>query len=137
MEKDKSFLGTGWSFPPEFDKPLEEVVMKSNEEDIRESLAVILSTQLGERIMVPKFGCNLRDILFESLNLTTKTYAENLIRDAVLYFEPRINILSITIDESSEFDGVLLIKIDFIVRATNTRTNMVYPYYRQEGTDVR
>lgn len=135
MNQKIAFLGTGWSFPPEFDHTLGEVVMSSDNKDIQESLSVILSTRLGERIMLPIFGCNLDDLLFNSLDLTTKSLAIERINDAILYYEPRINVLSITIDESQELEGVLLINIEYQIRATNSRMNMVYPFYKIEATE--
>lgn len=136
MEIDDAFLGTGWSFPPEFSKPSKLVVMSSNEIDIKESLEIILSTRLGERIMNPKFGCNLEEILFKPLNLTLITYTRNLIENAILYFEPRIDVNDIKFDTSSNLEGVLLIEIDFTVRSTNSRMNMVYPFYKIEATNL-
>lgn len=135
MNKKITFLGTGWSFPPEFNVQLGEVMMSSDEQDIQQSLSVILSTKLGERVMLPSFGCNLDDLLFENLDLTTETLAKERIKDAILYYEPRINLLSISIDESQELEGVLLIQVDYEIRATNSRMNLVYPFYKIEATE--
>lgn len=135
MNQKVAFLGTGWSFPPEFSPQLGEVIMSSDEQDIQESLSIILSTKLGERVMLPIFGCNLDDLLFENLDLTTKTLAIERINDAILYYEPRINVLSVFINESRELEGVLLINVDYQIRATNSRMNMVYPFYKIEATE--
>lgn len=132
----ESFLGTGWSFPPEFSKSSEMVVMSSDEKDIKESLEIILTTRLGERIMKPSFGCNIEEALFKPLNLTLVTDMKNLIENAILYFEPRIDVNNIDLDDSNETDGILLIKVDFTIRSTNTRSNMVYPFYRIEATNL-
>lgn len=110
--------------------------MRSGSDDIRESLEVILTTRIGERIMEPKFGCNLEEVLFKTLDLTLKTYASGLIRDAILYYEPRIDVNEIDVTQGDDLGGMLLIRIDYTIRATNSRTNMVYPYYRTEGTDI-
>lgn len=136
MADNTSFLGTGWSFPPEFDKGSKTVVMTSDEIDIKKSLEILLSTRLGERIMVPKYGCNLDDMLFEPLNLTLKTYVVELIRTAILYFEPRIDVIKIDISESDDLEGKFLILLEYLIRATNARANLVFPFYRAEGTDV-
>mgnify|MGYP002473753296 FL=1 len=135
MNQKVAFLGTGWSFPPEFSPQLGEVIMSSDEQDIQESLSIILSTKLGERVMLPIFGCNLDDLLFENLDLTTKTLAIERINDAILYYEPRINVLSVSINESRELEGVLLINVDYQIRATNSRMNMVYAFYKIEATE--
>ncbi|MBQ0734502.1 GPW/gp25 family protein [Aquimarina celericrescens] len=136
MENKKSFLGVGWSFPPEFSKKSNMVKMISDEEDIKSSLEILLSTRLGERIMFPDYGCNLDELLFESLNRTLITYVTELIRTAILYHEPRIDVDRIDITESDTLQGELFIKVDYIVRATNSRNNVVFPFYLEEGTDI-
>ena len=86
--------------------------------------------------MNPLYGCNLDDLLFAPLNLTLKTYVVDLIETAILYFEPRIDLNKIEINENNDLEGELLIELDYTVRSTNTRRNLVYPFYRGEGTDV-
>lgn len=136
LEEKGSFLGRGWKFPPEFNQKTNEVEMSTNEQDIEESLNILLSTRIGERIMLPEYGCNLDELLFSPLNLTLKTYVIDLIKTAILYFEPRIDVLKIDITNSDEIEGELLIDLDYKIRATNSRRNQVYPFYRGEGTDV-
>jgi uncharacterized protein len=136
METYRSFLGRGWGFPPEFRRLTKEVNMLEDEADIKSSLEILLSTRLGERVMVPKYGCNLDELLFKPLTLTLKTYVIDLIKTAILYHEPRIEINKINIDSTSELEGVLLINLDYTVRATNSRKNMVYPFYKQEGNEL-
>ncbi|MNJ97382.1 Lysozyme [compost metagenome] len=136
MEINESFLGTGWSFPPSFDKTSRFVRMSSDEKDIMESLQVLLSTRPGERIMVPGYGCSLETLLFESINLTLTTQITEIIRTAILYYEPRIDLESITLDEEYILDGRIDIIIDYRIRTTNSRQNMVYPFYRNEGNDI-
>ena len=136
MENSKSFLGTGWSFPPEFDNNQKSVVMTSDEEDIKKSLEILLATRLGERIMQPSYGCNLEELMFKPLNLTLKTFVVDLIKTAILYHEPRIDVEKIDIDPTNELAGELLILVDYRIRATNSRANLVFPFYKAEGTDV-
>lgn len=136
MNENKSFLGRGWSFPPEFSKEIRSVKMLEDEADIKSSLQILLSTRLGERIMVPGYGCNLEELLFSPLNLTLKTYVIDLIKTAILYHEPRIDVKKIDIDPTDELNGVLLINIDYIIRSTNSRMNMVFPYYKEEGNEL-
>lgn len=135
MNISKSFLGRGWSFPPQFIKSSEEVKMLEGEDDIQSSLEILLSTRLGERIMVPDYGCNLDDMLFQSLDLTLKTYVIDLIRTAILYYEPRINVNEIKLFPDRDTEGLLLIDIDYTIRTTNSRRNMVYPFYKGEGNE--
>ena len=134
MSTDRTFLGRGWGFPPEFNRAAKGVGMLENEADIESSLEILLSTRLGERIMQPDYGCNLDEMVFEAMNLTMRTYLKDLVEHAVLYHEPRIQLEKLTIDSSQEIEGVLLIRIDYLVRTTNSRFNYVYPYYKNEGT---
>jgi len=136
MNTSKSFLGRGWGFPPTFDNTTKAVEMLSDEADIKSSLEILLSTRLGERIMVPGYGCNLDKLIFEPLNLTLKTFVIDLIKTAILYHEPRIDAQKINIDSTNELEGVLLINIDYVVRSTNSRKNMVFPFYKGEGNEL-
>ena len=136
MNPDKAFLGRGWGFPPSFDKASKGIVMLEEEKDIESSLEILLSTRLGERIMAPNYGCNLDEMVFEAMNLTLVTYLKDLVEHAILYFEPRIDLENLDVDTSLEAEGILLIKIDYTVRATNSRFNFVYPFYKNEGTNL-
>lgn len=136
MGTDTTFLGRGWSFPPEFNRASKSVAMLENEADIESSLDILLSTRLGERIMQPNYGCNLDEMVFEAMNLTMRTYLKDLVENAILYHEPRIALEGLEIDTSEENEGVLLIRIDYRVRTTNSRFNHVYPFYRNEGTNL-
>jgi phage baseplate assembly protein W len=136
MIKERSFLGTGWGFPPTFVRGLRGVETVSDEEDIRQSLAILLSTEVGERVMQPKYGCNLRRLLFEPLDLTLQAYMKDLIKTAILYFEPRIVLDDVTFELDSDA-GRIDITIDYTVTTTNTRNNFVYPFYLSEGTQVK
>lgn len=136
METEQDFLGIGWSFPPEFKASTKEVTMLKDESDIKSSLEILLSTKIGERIMQPKYGCNMDELLFNPLNRTLKTFVSELIKTAILYHEPRIDVEKIDITKGDDLSGELLVLIDFKVRATNSRINMVYPFYQQEGTNL-
>ena len=136
MENKKSFLGIGWSFPPEFQVDQNSVKMISDEEDIKSSLNILLTTRLGERVMLPDYGCNLEELMFENLDRTLVTYVTELIKTAILYHEPRIDVIKIDISETDPLEGKLIIAIDYKIRATNSRTNVVFPFYKEEGTDI-
>ena len=136
MERNDSFLGTGWQFPPKFTRELERAEMSTGADDIEESLQIILSTRVGERIMNPDFGCNLDELIFAPINLTLITYIKDLVQTAILYYESRIDVNRIDINTSDDIEGKVLIEIDYTIRATNSRRNLVYPFYRGEGTDV-
>lgn len=136
MEPKIPFIGRGWSFPPSFDKAAGKVEMLTDEADIESSLAILFSTRLGERIMQPTFGCDLQKIVFEAVNLTLKTYIKDLIETAILYFEPRITLNSTEVDTSMNNEGILLIKLNYTVRTTNSRYNYVFPYYKNDITSI-
>lgn len=131
----QSFLGTGWSFPPSFNKEARIIEMVSGEKDIEQSIEIILSTNLGERVMQPRFGCNLRDYVFESLDASLLNYLVDLVKTAILLYEPRVDINNIRVDRSENGqNGQILITVDYNIRGTNTRYNLVYPYYLNEAT---
>ena len=133
----KSFLGTGWSCPPAFGNRDGQVKMLSDVEDIQSSLEILLTTRPGERVMRPDYGCNLDELLFEPLTTTFKTYIKDLVSTAILYYEPRIEVNNIDLDDTGELEGRIVISIDYTVSATNTRFNFVFPFYKKEGTDLR
>lgn len=131
----RSFLGTGWGFPVTFQKqPDTGVRMVSEVEDISESLVLLLSTRPGERVMRPDYGCNLEDMLFESVNESLLTYIKDLITKSILYYEPRIQLKKIDILTDRIAEGMVKVEVDFIIRSSNTRFNFVYDYYQREAT---
>ena len=138
-EVDKAFLGVGWGFPPEFHRHADAlgVKMVTEEDDIAESLGILLSTSPGERLMQPSYGCGLYTMVFETINQSTITRLKDLIERAVLFFEPRVTLESIDIDTENVLEGVLKIRLNYRVRKTNSRSNIVYPFYYLEGSQVR
>lgn len=136
MKTERPFTGSGWSFPPTFDKTEQTVLLTNDKNDIQKSLEILLGTIKGERIMQPSFGCNLDEMVFESFNLTMKNYLIDLIKTAILYHEARIEPLKITIDERFITEGRLLINIDYSIRSSNSRFNMVYPFYLNEANEI-
>ena len=128
-----SFLGTGWGFPPTFDRERKGVVMVSDLDDICESLKILLHTRLGERVMQPRYGADLKDQLFEPMNAATITFVEDLIRTAILYHEPRIKVDTVRVTPEQNA-GILRIAIDYVVRTTNSRFNVVFPFFLEEGS---
>lgn len=135
--KDKSFLGTGWGFPPTFNTHLGTVETVSDEEDIFQSLHILLSTQLKERVMRSDYGCDLSALLYENITVTLLTRIKGIIETAILHYEPRIDLLEIEFHTENTNNGVIKIEIIYRVRATNSRKNYVFPYYLEEGTFVK
>ena len=131
------FLGKGWSFPPSFNAQLQTVEITEKEIDIEKSLQILLTTTVGERLMQPKYGCNMEELLFEPLNTSTKTIIIDKIRTSILYFEPRIDAKVITLNTQNELEGEVLVEIEYVVRATNSRFNFVFPFYKIEGTELK
>jgi phage baseplate assembly protein W len=130
------FLGKGWGFPPTFIPSLQGIEMTEKEEDINRSLHILLTTRVGERIMQPKYGCNMDEMVFEPLSTTIKTLIKDKIKTAILYFEPRIDVIAIAMDTANELEGEILIEIEYVVRTTNNRFNFVFPFYINEGTEL-
>ncbi len=84
--------------------------------------------------MRPDYGCNLEDMLFESVNESLLTYIKDLISKSILYYEPRIQLKKIDILTDNVVEGKVKVEVDFIVRSSNTRFNFVYDYYQREAT---
>ena len=134
---DNRFLGTGWAFPPAFDLAGRAALMVTQVQDVHESLHILMSTVPGERVMQPGYGCGLQRLVFETLNESTLTEMRSLIEKAVLFFEVRVALDSVDFDTVDTLEGVLRIKLDYTIRSTNTRHNMVYPLYLHEGQGAR
>ena len=133
MAGESAFLGRGWSFPPTFTKGGAGVATVAGEEDIHQSLQILFATQPGERIMQQAFGCDLDHILFEEIDQGLINSLTRIIEDAILYHEPRITLNGLDVSESEQEPGLLLIAIDYTIRGTNSRYNMVYPFYLKEA----
>jgi phage baseplate assembly protein W len=134
---DPAFLGTGWSFPPTFSRTLLGVEMVSGLADIRESLHILFSTAQGERVMLPDYGCDLWPMVFRGLTTTLTTQLKDMVEQAIVLWEPRIDVLSVSAVADPERDGLVNIGVEFTVRRTNTRSNFVYPFLLGEATLVR
>jgi uncharacterized protein len=130
-DPSRAFLGVGWAFPLRLaaDRSVETAVY---EEDVRESIRIILGTRRGERVMRPDFGAGLEDFVFESISTTTIELLKKRVEEALIDWEPRIDVLKVEVkDERTR--GRLLIGLDYRVRSTNTHYNLVHPFYLQEG----
>lgn len=129
----KAFLGRGWAFPVALDPLTGRTALAEHENDIRQSIRIILGTGRGERVMRPDFGCGVNDLVFESIDETALGRIEATVRDALSRFEPRIELQDVTADPLRAAEGLLLLEIDYLVRATNQSGNLVYPFYFREG----
>lgn len=128
-----SFLGTGWSFPPEFGPGGAEVALVSDVEDVHQSLAILFATRLGERPMQESFGCNLDALLFEEIDQGLVNRINSMINDAILQHETRIELRDLDVTQDPDDAGVLRIQLEYAVLGTNSRYNMVFPFYLNEA----
>lgn len=128
----KEFLGIGWKFPVQVDST-GRIVMSEFEQDIRESIRIILSTSKGERTMRPDFGCGIHDFVFASMNTTTIGLIESSVREALTRWEARIELLNVQVTTDEAEHGRLLVGVNYRVRATNNEFNLVYPFYLTES----
>lgn len=131
---DPEFLGRGWSFPPTFSRASARVEMVSGAEDIHQSLWILLSTSVGERIMIPGYGCALTPLLFEEISVTFLTDLRDMVTAAIRDWEPRIAVNHIDAEVDPLEAGLVRVSIDYTIRKTNTRNNLVYPFYLHEAT---
>jgi phage baseplate assembly protein W len=129
----QSLLGTGWGFPPEFNSRTAKVSLVSDNDDIQESLKILLSTSPGERILVPDFGCDMGRFLFADLDQNVVNDIQSVVSNAILKYEPRIELEQIQVDQDTINPGLIFININYIIRDTNSRENMVYPFYINEA----
>ena len=126
------FLGRGWSFPPRFDAG-GAVAMVEDEQDIAESLRILFGTQRGERVLESRYGLDMHEILFDPMSTTMRALLEERVRIGILLYEPRIEPLAVKVASPDPLSGELAIEIEYRVRATNSRYNLVLPYY--DGRD--
>jgi phage baseplate assembly protein W len=136
----KPFLGVGWSFPLEVVRPGErdnakagELRIAEYEESVRQSIWLILGTSKGERVMRPDFGCGIYDLVFETNSASSAGRIEEEVRNALLFFEPRIDVLEVRVENDGRGE-VLMISIDYQIRATDNMFNLVYPFYLERNS---
>ncbi|MEG3437612.1 GPW/gp25 family protein [Pannus brasiliensis CCIBt3594] len=132
-----SFLGTGWSFPPEFIQETGKVVMISDERDIESSLRILFGTAFGERFLNPKYGLDTRELVFDLIGTTEKTALLDRVRVAIAIYEPRIDLLSLDLDTSAQNEGRLALILEYKIQATNSRYNLVYPFSTTDSNEVK
>jgi uncharacterized protein len=131
-EDGSEFLGRGWAFPVHPDTS-GEIAQAAAEEDVRESVELILATNRGERVMRPDFGAGLDALVFEPLNTTTISLVRHRVEEALVTWEPRIDVQAIRVKPEGVPPNQLTIEVDYRVRSTNTFYNLVYPFYLEEG----
>ncbi|WP_018258999.1 GPW/gp25 family protein [Halomicrobium katesii] len=126
------FLGTGWQFPVTTDHR-GNIETSESEADIRESISIILGTAKGERVMRPEFGCDIHEHVYSSASPATLNMIETSVREALVKWEPRIDVEGISARTADDDPNRILIEIEYYVRSTNSLANMVYPFHITEG----
>jgi phage baseplate assembly protein W len=128
----EEFLGIGWTFPIQVNEE-SRISMSEYEKDIKEAIWIILSTSKGERVMRPDFGCGIHEFVFSVMNTATTTLISNSVKEALTLFEPRIQVTKVEVSSEAIAEGKLMIDVEYRVRTTNNRFNLVYPFYLSEG----
>jgi len=126
---NRDFLGRGWAFPVGVDSR-GGIAMASGQDDIEQSIRIILETSPGERVMRPEFGCGIHDLVFAPNSPSTAGVVAYHVREALGRWEPRIEVESVDVRPDPDRDSVMLIEIRYTIRSTNDRRNLVYPFYR-------
>jgi phage baseplate assembly protein W len=133
MEERKDFLGRGWARPVELDRRTGKVATAEYEEDIRQSIRIILETAPGERVMRPNFGCGIHELVFSAVDSTAIQRIRSVVEEAMRRCEARIEVLNVNVDEAATVKGELLVELEYRVRKTNQIGNLVFPFYFGEG----
>ncbi|HPW00419.1 MAG TPA: GPW/gp25 family protein [Oscillospiraceae bacterium] len=136
MADTRDFLGKGFAFPPGVDKATGRFRMSREEEDIRQSIYLILMTRKGERAMEPEFGCSVYKYIYELPDDAFFHLVQNEVIDALTKWEPRITDIALDIDSSDILGGKVIFQISYTVRSTNNPNNLVFPYYLYEGVGI-
>lgn len=131
--QQKEWLGRGWAYPVTIDPTTGGIALAEYEADIRQSILIIIGTAQGERVMRPDFGCGIHDLVFEAVDSMLLTRIQTAVTNAMVTYEPRIEVLSVEVDPTQAADGLLTIDFEYRVRLTNQKDNLVYPFYFREG----
>lgn len=130
----KVFLGSGVGFPCQLNQQTQDLHIAQYEESVYQSILMILGTAKGERVMRPEFGCGIYELVFEPQTATTAGTVSQMVQEALLRFEPRIDVLDVQVTTQSESMGeVLRVNVHYQVRATNNAFNLVYPFYLERS----
>ena len=133
MDEQKAWLGRGWAFPVRIEPSTGGIAVSEYENDIRESIQIILRTSRGERVMRPDFGCGIHDLVFATPTATTLGRVAHDVRLALVRWEPRVEVLAVDAAPDPARPSYLLVRVDYRVRTTNNQFNLVYPFYLERG----
>lgn len=133
MDARKQWQGVGWAYPLRTDPETGRPALSRYEVDIRESIRILLGTARGERLMRPDFGCGIHELVFDVIDVAMLTRVETEVREAIVRYEARVELLGVAADPLHAADGELLVEVEYRVRQTNQSGNLVYPFYFREG----
>ncbi len=133
QNQDYSFLGRGWAFPVRFDEEQSSVSMVGGIEDIEESLKILLKTLPGQRVTHLEYGCKLRDLIFSPIDRNLSFLIREAVGNAIEKFEPRIELKDVFLNKEEEQEGKIFLELTYIVKLTNSRYNLVYPFSELEA----
>lgn len=133
IDNGKAFLGRGWAMPVALDPRTGLVASVAYEDDIRQSILIILETAPGERVMRPNFGCGIHQLVFAAMDSTTLQRVRSTVEEALRRCEARIEVLGVNVDDAATSEGKLLVELEYRVRKTNQLGNLVFPFYFREG----
>jgi phage baseplate assembly protein W len=129
---NRDYLGTGLQFPLGVDGS-GRIALATGEQRVEQSIALVLGTRLGERMMLPRFGCGAHDLLFEANDATSRGILKSAVHEALSLLENRIDVLDIEVDTSPSTPSLVLVRVDYRIRSNNAIGNLVYPFYIREG----
>ena len=134
MDETKDFLGSGWKFPPRLDAR-GRIELVHQEQDVEEAIKMIVMTRKGERPMRPEFGCDIHRLIFAPNDATTAGLARRYVTEALMRWEPRIEVRDVEAEADSENEGRLVLKINYTIPAINSERNLVFPFYVIPGEE--
>lgn len=133
MDQQKAWLGRGWAYPLSFSPRTGALALAEYEDDIRQAILIILGTAKGERVMRPRFGCGVHTLVFDVIDVAMLTRVETEVREALVEFEARVEVISVRADPIYAAEGQLRVEVNYRVRRTNQTGNLVFPFYFREG----
>jgi uncharacterized protein len=136
MQRDiRALVGSGLSFPIRMNAR-GEVALVTGNTDIQQSIRIILATRPGERVMRPSFGCKAHELLFEPINSGTASLLQEFVHEALNMWEPRIQVLRVTISVGGENETVLFAEVEYQIKATHDIRSIVHPFYIEAEPEI-
>lgn len=132
VDSHHDFLGNGWQFPIAADSMTGHIKESSYEDNIKQSIYLIVMTKKGERVMRPDFGCDIHQFMFDTIDYTTRMLMQQAVENALIRWEPRIEEIQVEVEDKVQESSAVEIRISYRVRTTNSPFNLVFPFYLEE-----